>query len=130
MLNKIKFILSLLFVFISLLSCDKANINKENGQYAITFNYVGTQHLELLVYVDGQLSGSFFPAPNVVPSSTTECRDLKDPDKLTNVYVIKDVTKGEHTIELRSKSDELITTLQFEMLDRECVFQSFNLVKN
>lgn len=130
MLNKIKFILSLLFVFISLLSCDKENINKENGQYAITFNYVGTQHLELLVYVDGQLSGSFFPAPNVVPSSTTECRDLKDPDKLTNVYVIKDVTKGEHTIELRSKSDELITTLQFEMLDRECVFQSFSLVKN
>jgi hypothetical protein len=112
------------------LSCDKENINKESGQYAITFNYMGTQHVELLVYVDDQLSGSFFPVPNVVPSATTECRDLKDPDKLTNVYVIKDVAKGEHKIEIKNRNGQMVTTLQFEMIDRECVFQSFDLLAN
>jgi len=111
-------------------SCDKENINKEHGQYAITFNYAGSQHLELLVYVDGELSGSFFPVPNVIPSSTTECSDLKNPEALTNVYVVKNIAKGEHKIELKTKDNDLITTMEFEMLDKECVFQNFNLSEN
>jgi hypothetical protein len=111
-------------------SCDKENINKEYGQYAISFNYTGSQLLELLVYVDGELSGSFFPIPNVIPSSTSECSDLKNPETLTNVYVIKNVTKGEHKVVLKTKAQNLITKMEFEMVDKECVFQNFNLLEN
>lgn len=129
--NKINTPLILFFLSISLLfACDKENVNKEFGQYAVAITYSGNSFLRLYFVIDGKECGSFVPAPDVVPSYAEDCSSLKDPDNLTNVFVLKEVPVGEHTLEIRTAGGNVVKTLEFQMLNKECVFQDLDIEFN
>lgn len=131
MYNKIIFSFVILFFTISLLlACDKDNVNKEFGQYAVSVTYSGNSFLRLHFVIDGKECGSLVPTPNVAPSYVEDCSSLKKPDNLTNVFVLEEVPVGEHTLEIRSDEGNVVEMLAFEMLDKECVFQDLNIAFN
>lgn len=115
---------------LSFLSCDKGNINKEFGQYAVAVTYSGNEFLQLHFVIDGEECGMFTPEPKVNPTYVKDCRDLKAPDNLTNVFVLKKIPAGGHVIEIKNSNGILLKTLAFEMINKECVFQDVNLASN
>lgn len=129
MLNKTIVFLILAFVFL-FLSCDEENINKEFGQYAVAVTYSGNEFLQLHFVIDGEECGMFTPEPKVNPTYVRDCKDLKVPDNLTNVFVLKKIPAGGHIIEIKDSDGILLKTLSFEMINKECVFQNINLASN
>ncbi len=111
-----------------LFSCDKGNLNKEFGQYAVAINYNGDDFIELHFLIDGKGCGKLAPVPKVNPSYVEDCKMLGKPDQLTNIFVLKEITVGKHSLEIKTNAGVVIKTLEFEMLDRECVFQETNIV--
>ncbi|MGV3545771.1 MAG: hypothetical protein ACO1N4_01830 [Pedobacter sp.] len=108
-------------------SCDKENINKEFGQYAVAVSYLGNDFLQLHFLIDGKECGQFVPVPNINPSYVEDCSVLRKPDNLTNVFVLKKIPVGKHDVEIRTESGTLIKKLQFEMINKECVFQNLEI---
>ena len=131
MSKKINASLSLFLLAICLLfSCDKDNVNKKFGQYAVAVSYNGNDFLELHLVIDGKECGKFTPVPNVNPSYLQDCSELKKPDNLTNVFVLKQITPGGHTLEMKTADGKLVKTLAFQMQQKECVFQEINIELN
>ena len=77
--------------------------------------------------IDGKECGTFVPAPNVPPSYVEDCSTLNKPDQLTNIFILKEISPGEHTVEIKTAEDELLKTLDFQMVDKECVFQELSI---
>ena len=131
MTKKVNVSLFLLFFAIFLFfSCDKENINKKLGQYAVSVNYTGREFLELQFEINGKACGNFAIVPAVNPSYIQDCSDLKKPDQLTNVFVLKDVVVGAHTLEIKTVSGRLLKKLDFQMVNKECIFQEVNIAIN
>lgn len=131
MAKKNNVVIWLMLLSISLFSaCDKENINKDLGQYAIAVTYNGTDSLELQFVIDGEVLGSFSPVPNVNPSYVGDCKDLKKPEELINVFVFKKIPIGLHQLEIKDKAGDLFKKLNFEMTDKECVFQEVSFSFN
>ncbi|SOD14459.1 hypothetical protein [Pedobacter xixiisoli] len=123
--------LSLLFLLFAIISaCEDENFNKDFGQYGLAINYDGNDPLELYFKLDGGEAGTLLVKPKANPTYVTDCKNLKKEDNLLNVFVLKEVTVGKHTLEIKTSEGVLIKTLEFEMINRECVFQdtilSFN----
>ena len=123
-------LLSALFVLLLFFSCDKENINKEFGQYAVAVNYRGDEFKKLQFFIDGQDCGGLIPVPNVNASHVQDCRTLKKSKDLVNVFVERKVLTGKHVLEIKTEGGTLLKTLNFEMINRECVFQKIDLVVN
>lgn len=120
-------IFTLLIALFLLPSCDKDNFNKKLGQYAIGLKYKGDAALNLRFSIDGKESGTLQAVTTVRPSPVNDCKDLKKPEHLVNVFVIKDVAVGKHQLEIRTESGILLETLEFNMSDKECVFQEIEI---
>ncbi len=128
MLKKITFSIFLLLIGLFLFpSCDKDNFNKKLGQYAIGLKYKGNVTLNLQFFIDGKESGTLQVVTTSRPSPINDCKDLKKPENLINVFVIKDVAVGKHQLEIKNSAGVLLETLQFNMSDRECVFQEYEI---
>jgi hypothetical protein len=65
--------------------------------------------------------------PNINPSYVEDCSVLRKPNNLTNVFVLKKIPVGKHDVEIRTESGTLIKKLQFEMINKECVFQNLEI---
>ena len=90
MFKKINASIFLLFIALFLLSsCDKDNFNKKLGQYAIVLKYKGDATLNLQFFIDGRESGTIQVVNTGRPSPVNDCKDLKKPENLINVFVIK-----------------------------------------
>lgn len=113
-----------LFSIFFFLGCDKENINKEFGQYAVAISYTGNDFLQLRFVIDGKECGQFVPVPNVNPSYVEDCSVLSKPSNLTNVFVLKKIPVGKHELQIKTESGALVEKLQFEMINKECVFQN------
>lgn len=128
MLKKINASIFLVLTALFLLaSCDKDNFNKKLGQYAIGLKYKGDAALKLQFSVDGKESGTLQVVNTNRPSPVSDCKDLKKPETLINVFVVKDVTVGKHQLEIKTETGILLETLEFNMLDKECVFQEIEI---
>ena len=123
-------LLSALFVLLLFFSCDKESINKEFGQYAVAVNYRGDEFKKLQFFIDGKECGELIPVPNVNASHVQDCRTLKKSKDLVNVFVERKVLTGKHVLEIKTEGGTLLKTLNFEMINRECVFQKIDLVVN
>ena len=120
-------IFTLLIALFLLPSCDKDNFNKKLGQYAIGLKYKGDSALNLRFFTDGKEIGTLQVVTTGRPSPVNDCKDLKKPENLVNVFVIKDVAVGKHQLEIRTDSGVLLETLEFNMFDKECVFQEIEI---
>lgn len=128
MCQKINASVFLLFITIFLLSaCDKDNLNKKLGQYAVSIKYKGDTAIPLHFFIDGKESGTVQVINTDRPSSVNDCKDLKKPENLVNVFVIKNVTVGKHQIEIKTDKGTLLENLEFNMFDKECVFQMIEI---
>jgi len=128
MLKKISTSIFLLFIVLFLLpSCDKDNVNKKLGQYAIGLKYNGDATLKLQFLIDGKESGTLQVVTTSRPSPINDCKDLKKPENLVNVFVVKNVTIGKHQLEIMTETGILLKTLEFNMLGKECVFQEIEI---
>ncbi len=128
MFKKINASIFLLLIALFLLSsCDKDNFNKKLGQYAIVLKYKGDATLNLQFFIDGKESGTIQVVNTGRPSPVNDCKDLKKPENLINVFVIKEVTVGKHQLEIKTDSGILLETLEFNMFDKECVFQEIEI---
>lgn len=128
MLKKINAsIFPLLIALFLLPSCDKDNFNKKLGQYAIGLKYKGDAALNLQFFIDGKESGTLQVVTTGRPSPVNDCKDLKKPENLINVFVIKDVSVGKHQLEIKTDTGILLETLEFNMSDKECIFQEIEI---
>lgn len=128
MLKKINAsIFTLLIALFLLSSCDKDNFNKKLGQYAIGLKYNGDATLNINFFIDGKESGALKVVNTVRPSPVNDCKDLKKPENLINVFVVKDVAIGKHQLEIKTNTGILLKTLEFNMSDKECVFQEYEI---
>jgi len=128
MTKKINASIFLLFIIVLLLpSCDKDNFNKKLGKYAIAVKYKGHEALKLQFFIDGKESGKLQLVTTSRPSPVNDCKDLRKPGELINVFVAKDVPVGKHQLEIRTEEGILLETLDFLMYDKECVFQEVNI---
>lgn len=117
-----------ILLMVSLLfSCDRGNLNKEFGQYAVAINYNGDDFVELHFSIDGKGCGKLVPVPKVNPSYVEDCKMLGEPDQLTNIFVLQEIPVGKHLLEIKTDGGSVIKVLEFEMLDRECVFQEADI---
>lgn len=131
MRNRTTFFLVLYFLLVPLFfACKKENVNKEFGQYAVAVTYSGYSPLELHFVIDGKECGSLIPAPNVNPSYLNDCGVLTNPNELTNVFVLKGISPGDHAIDIKTSEGEVVKKLTFKMLDKECVFQDLDIAFN
>ena len=131
MLKKINASIFLLFIALFLLpSCDKDNFNKKLGQYAIGLKYKGDTALTLHFFIDGRESGTLQIMSTNRSSPINDCKDLKKPETLVNVFVAKNIAVGKHQLEIKTDSGTLLETLEFNMLDKECVFQEIHIPMN
>lgn len=116
--------LSLFFLSVAFLSaCEDENFNKDFGQYGLSINYDGDEPLELHFILDGEKVGLLLAKPKVNPTYLKDCKNLKKEEHLLNVFVLKQVTSGKHSLEIQTPEGVAVQTLEFEMMDRECVFQ-------
>lgn len=120
-------LLSALFVLFLFFSCDKENINKEFGQYALAVNYRGDEFKKLQFFIDRKEVGALMPVPNVNASHVQDCSSLKKSKDLVNVFVERKVLTGKHVLEIKTEGGTLLKTLNFEMLNKECVFQKIDI---
>mgnify|MGYP003582506545 CR=1 FL=1 len=128
MLNKINasiFLLSMVISFLS--SCNKDNLNKKFGQYAIGVKYDGDGALNLRFFIEGKESGTLQVMAIDRPSPINDCKDLKNPQELINVFVVQNVAVGKHQLEIKTEAGRLVETLEFNMFDRECIFQEISI---
>lgn len=107
--------------------CDKENVNREFGQYAVAVSYLGDDFLRLRFIIDGKECGNFVPVPKVNPSYVEDCSALRKPDNLTNVFVLKKIPIGRHELEIKTENGALVKKLEFEMINKECVFQNLEI---
>lgn len=117
----------LLIGFFLFSSCDKDNFNKKLGQYAIGIKYKGDANLNLHFFIDGNENGTLQVVATSRPSPVNDCKDLKRPETLINVFVAKDVAIGKHRLEIKTETGILLETLEFNMQDKECVFQDIHI---
>jgi|GEM_PF-2864030 len=123
-------IFSLLIALFFLSSCDKDNFNKKLGQYAVGLKYKGDANLKLHFLIDGKEIGTLKLVTTGRPSPVIDCKDLRKPENLINVFVIKDVAVGKHQLEIKTEAGILLETLEFNMFDKECVFQEIEVPLN
>lgn len=131
MLKKINASIFLLLITLFLFSsCDKDNYNKKLGQYAVGVKYNGNKTISLRFFINGVESGLLELVSTNRPSPVNDCRDLKKPSELVNVFVVKGVPVGKHKLEIKTETGLLLETLEFNMLDKECVFQQIEIQSN
>lgn len=131
MSNKLNASLLIFGIAISMLfACDKENINKKYGQYSLAISYSGKELLELHFMMDGNDCGTLAPISGALPTRVQDCSTLKKPENLTNVFVLKEITPGAHTLEIKTADGNLVKKLEFQMVNKECVFQDINIPLN
>lgn len=126
-----KFKLTTLSVFISsillLFGCEEENFSKNAGQYALAISYQGQGVVELHFFIDDNDCGLLSAMPKVNPTYIDDCKKLKKAENLTNIFILKDVNPGKHVLKIKTPEGVVVNTLEFEMLDRECILQSVNI---
>ncbi|MFN0254275.1 hypothetical protein [Pedobacter ureilyticus] len=116
-------VLSILLLF----GCEEEIFSKDTGQYALAINYQGTELLELHFFVDDKDCGLLSALPQVNPTYVDDCKKLKKAENLTNVFILKEVTPGKHVLTIKTPEGRLVNTLEFQMVNKECVLQNVNI---
>lgn len=120
-----------LLIAILISSCKKADDpDKDLGQYSVAISYSGSSDLALEFFINGHKCGTILPTPNVNPTYVDDCNSLDHPSKLTNVFVLKKIPVGKHKLEVKNTAGNLVKVLEFEMLNKECIFQELAITFN